>query len=383
MFLREARVAAALDHPNIVAVTDFGQHEGQDFLAMEYVHGADLNTVLENAACGNTMPLEVALNIVHGACTGLHYAHERRDGDGTLLELVHRDVSPSNVVISHYGAVKVTDFGIATATARTRATSAGTLKGKAGYMSPEQCKGLPIDRRSDVFALGILLYETTVLERLFWGENDYAVMNRIITVDIPRPSGRRCDYPPELEAITLRALAPDPGDRFPTAAALADALESIALRLGLRLSPRVVARWMRQTFGDVPYPTFAESEPPLLAPDGEPSSNRLAWWLAGAMACSVAVGVGFTLHARALEAQAPRPETGSTGVVVVPFTVPLAPAPPVPETVPAPEPRAQKAASRADVAARAAGAHRAPRRSKGRRHRADPVYDLDSVLPPQ
>ena len=264
MFLNEARLAASLDHPNLVGVMDFGEANGDYFLTMEYVHGADLNRLLGAAEAARRMPLEVALSIVCGICAGLHYAHDKAGSDGLPLRLVHRDVSPSNVLVSYEGSVKVTDFGIATATARTRATQAGTLKGKCGYMSPEQCKGDPVDRRSDVFALGIVLYETTLLRRAYAAENEYAVMNKIVTGAIEPPSQVRQSYPAELEAIVMRALALEPADRFPTAQALQQALEAFALRYRLRLSPLVVAEWMKKVLGPRPYPTFdsATTEPP-------------------------------------------------------------------------------------------------------------------------
>jgi serine/threonine protein kinase len=268
MFLNEARLAASLDHPNVVGVMDFGEAEGDYFLTMEYVHGADLNQLLGAAEQSRRMPLEVALSIACGICAGLHYAHEKPGPDGLPLRLVHRDVSPSNILISYEGAIKVTDFGIATATARTRSTQAGTLKGKCGYMSPEQCKGAPVDRRSDVFALGIVLYETTLLQRAFAAEHEYAVMNKIITGDIVRPSEVRPGFPPELESIIMRALALEPGDRFGTAQALQQALEAFALRFRLRLSPLVVTAWMKKVMGPRPYPTFQPSSeaPPASRP---------------------------------------------------------------------------------------------------------------------
>ncbi|MCH9683988.1 MAG: serine/threonine protein kinase [Deltaproteobacteria bacterium] len=255
MFLNEARLAATLDHPNVTQVMNIGVSHGEHFFTMEYLHGEDLRRVLEKAAPDGPLPLECAIEVVAAVARGLHHAHERHGPDGRPLGLVHRDVSPSNVLLTYEGGVKVVDFGIAKAGALTKQTTAGTLKGKIGYMSPEQCRGDPVDRRSDVFALGILLYETTTARRLFVAGSQYGVLNKIIEGRYAPPSAVTEDYPDELEAIVTRALATDPADRFETAEAMELALEDFAHCNHLRTSPRVLAQYLEGLLGHRPYPT--------------------------------------------------------------------------------------------------------------------------------
>jgi serine/threonine-protein kinase len=257
MFLDEARLAARLDHPNIVQVLDLGMADGEHYMAMEYVHGRDVRQLLSAATDRGGLPLGCALTIVAEACAGLHHAHELCDEHGRSLGVVHRDVSPSNFIVRYDGGVKVVDFGIAKAANRSSVTRTGALKGKAGYMSPEQCRGFHIDRRSDIFGLGILLFETTTCLRLFYGDNDFAVMNRIIDCDYEPPRALLPDYPAKLEAIVTRALAKDPADRYPTARALRLAIEDFAQAHGLRLSTADLATRMHEVFGEVPPPTVA------------------------------------------------------------------------------------------------------------------------------
>src|SRR5688572_29826451 len=172
MFLDEARLAATLQHANIAQVYDIGQTEHGLFFTMEFVRGADARELLKSAMrSGDDIPLDRALTIISGAAAGLHAAHEKRGVDGEPLGIVHRDVSPANVLVSFDGCVKVIDFGVAKATRQQSQTRVGTLKGKIAYMAPEQCLGEPVDRRCDVFALGIVLYELTCGQWLFEGEN--------------------------------------------------------------------------------------------------------------------------------------------------------------------------------------------------------------------
>ncbi|MBC8073500.1 MAG: serine/threonine protein kinase, partial [Deltaproteobacteria bacterium] len=251
MFLDEARLAATLDHPNIAAVLDFGEHDGEHFLTMEYVHGRHLLDVLR-AHAGRPLALPVALGIVSDVARALHHVHEQRGHDGRALGLVHRDVSPSNVLLSYEGAVKLADFGIAKAMELTSATRTGTFKGKLGYAAPEQCRGEPIDRRADVFALGILLYETTTGARAFSGPNEFAVLGRVARGDYVPPLELDPDYPAWLAPVIARALALDPGQRPATAAALADELDELAYATFERSSPTRVATMMRGSFGEAP-----------------------------------------------------------------------------------------------------------------------------------
>ncbi len=251
MFLDEARLAATLDHPNIATVLDFGEHDGEHFLTMEYVHGRHLLDVLR-AHGGKPLPLPVALGIVSDVARALHHVHEQRGHDGRPLGLVHRDVSPSNVLVSYEGAVKLTDFGIAKAMELTSATRTGTFKGKLGYAAPEQCRGEPTDRRADIFALGILLYETTTGARAFSGPNEFAVLGRVARGDYVPPLEVDPEYPAWLAPVIARALALDPAQRPPTAGALADELDELAYATFERGSPTRTAAMMHGNFGDPP-----------------------------------------------------------------------------------------------------------------------------------
>jgi serine/threonine protein kinase len=249
MFLNEARLAATLHHPNVAQVYDIGVEDGDYFFAMEYVHGEDLDRIASTShEHGVPLSLDAALTLVAGLCAGLHYAHEKMGPEGAPLQIVHRDVSPSNVLVSYDGAVKVVDFGIARGN-QGKPTTQGGLKGKITYMSPEQCRAdVVLDRRSDIYAIGTLLYELTVGRVPFTGETEYAVLNQIVNVDVPRPTVFVPTYPPALELILMRALARDPQHRYTTALELQGALEDFAHENRLRVSPLVLARLMGSLF---------------------------------------------------------------------------------------------------------------------------------------
>jgi serine/threonine-protein kinase len=258
MFLDEARLAASLNHQNVAQVFEVGEEAGIHFLAMEYVHGQDLRALLAKAGSeGTRVPLELALTVVAGAAAGLDHAHERRTSDGVPMGIVHRDVSPANIMIGYDGAVKLLDFGIAKATLRSVETQAGVIKGKFAYMAPEQCRGREVDRRSDVFSLGIILYEVTTQHRCFRADSDFETMNRIVAGDIVRPTRLVQGYPQALEAIVLKALAVDPNQRYQSAGLLLDAIESFAVAAQGSLSTMSLGRFMRDTFGDVQEPWLA------------------------------------------------------------------------------------------------------------------------------
>jgi len=250
LFLDEARLVATLEHPNIAQVYEIGSVSGSYFFVMEYVDGADLRRLIEAAlAKHQRISLPDAIYIITHVCAALHYAHEKRDLDGHPLQLVHRDVSPSNVLLSHDGAIKVCDFGIAKAHNReSENTKNGVLKGKFSYMSPEQCEGNPIDRRSDVFSIGILLYELTTLSKLFRGQSDYGLLQKIIEAPIPPPSTRVPGYSPALEQIVMKALAKSPADRYPTAQAMQLDLEEFAREHKLAMSSVRIAKLMSSLF---------------------------------------------------------------------------------------------------------------------------------------
>jgi serine/threonine protein kinase len=254
MFLDEARVAANLHHQHIVQVHDVGEAGGEYFIAMEYIHGEDVRMLLSTASKARAhVPLGYAIMIVSAAAAGLHYAHERRGPDKRSLGIVHRDISPSNILVGYDGSIKVVDFGIAKATMRPE-TRSGTLKGKASYMSPEQCKSDDIDRRSDVYSLGVVLYELATTTRLFRGENDYLVMDQIVNGRLSLPRVRRPDLPNELSAIIMRAIATDPERRYFTADELRVALDHFAAKAGLTASPSSLAAYMCKQFGERPEP---------------------------------------------------------------------------------------------------------------------------------
>jgi hypothetical protein len=225
MFLDEARIASLLDHPNVVRIIEVGRAENDYFLAMELVQGKPLGSLIRRSIDRNQLldPKLAALIIAHTAA-GLHHAHGVSDAEGHPLGLVHRDVSPKNILVSFEGGVKVIDFGIARAMGRISQTNTGGMKGTVGYMSPEQAKSEPVDRRADVFACGVVLWETLCGKRLFRKDNDLATMRALIYDPIPRPS-TVTKVPAMLEQITMKALNRDPEQRFQTGLELALALE--------------------------------------------------------------------------------------------------------------------------------------------------------------
>jgi eukaryotic-like serine/threonine-protein kinase len=250
MFLGEARLAASLHHPNIADVYDVGTSDGSLYFTMEFIHGEDARTVRSTARqAGTPIPLPIALAIVHGTASALHYAHEKTGPSGPL-GLVHRDVSASNILVSFDGAIKLVDFGIARATMRQSKTLTGTLKGKIPYMSPEQCRNRPLDRRSDLFSLGVVLFELTVGRRPFDGESDFAILDMIVNRGAPRPTTFDSSYPMELEAIVMRLLASEPDQRYQTGEELLHDLDAFMSARNAWASTNVVGRYMRSLFGD-------------------------------------------------------------------------------------------------------------------------------------
>jgi len=255
MFRAEARLAASLAHHNIVAVHDLGEDGQGLFLVMELLHGADVGALLR--AAPEPVPFPIVLAIIGDACAGLHHAHERRGLDGGSLGIVHRDISPQNLFVTFDGCTKLLDFGIAKAIDQIgdRATRTGTLRGKVPYMSPEQCRGEVLDRRSDVFSLGIVLWELVTGERLFGarGESDFEVFKQIAERDTPDPSERRADTPPALARVVAKALARARDARYPTIAAFHDDLEALAKGPAALLSiatPREVGAYVAARFPD-------------------------------------------------------------------------------------------------------------------------------------
>jgi serine/threonine protein kinase len=275
MFLDEARLAASLNHQNVAQVFEVGEDGGIHYLAMEYVHGQDLRALLAKAGSqGTRIPLELALTVVAGAAAGLNHAHERRAADGTPLGIVHRDVSPSNIMIGYDGSVKLLDFGIAKATSRSVETQSGIIKGKFAYMAPEQCRGRDVDRRSDVFSLGIILYEISTQHRCFRADSDFDTMHRIVTGDVVRPTRLVQNYPLELEAIVMKALAVDAVHRYQSAGLLLEALEAFAVANRFSLSTMGLGRFMRDMFGEITEPWLGA--PQNAAAPGVPKESTIS-----------------------------------------------------------------------------------------------------------
>ncbi|HET6344683.1 MAG TPA: serine/threonine-protein kinase, partial [Myxococcota bacterium] len=233
MFIDEAVVAARLSHPNIVQVYDFGNVAGSYYIAMEYIEGVDLHGVLRQSQERDRplTPAEVAA-IGEGIARGLSYTHNLSDDAGTPLGIVHRDVSPHNVMLSLTGDPKVMDFGIAKAAARATRTATGTIKGKLAYMAPEQAMGRSADKRSDQFSLGIALWECLSGERLFVSDTEVSLIQRVIACEVPPLRSLRPEVPEALEKIVMRALAKDPAERYPDLADMQAELKAFRYALG-------------------------------------------------------------------------------------------------------------------------------------------------------
>ena len=230
MFIDEARIAMHLHHRNIVQVFDLDQLHDTYFIAMEFVHGVNVYDLYEAIAAKNRwVDVSLALYIVAEVCKGLHFAHTRVGPDGRPMNIVHRDISPQNVLLSFEGEVKITDFGIATAAERLHQTAAGIVKGKYAYMAPERLEDQKVDGRVDVFAAGVLLYELLVGENPFAGGSAVETIEAVIGREVEPPSAKGVGVGPKLDDIVLRALAKDPAERYPTAQAFADDLTEFAM----------------------------------------------------------------------------------------------------------------------------------------------------------
>jgi len=249
MFLDEAALAARLNHPNIVQIFDVGR-EGQNYyLAMEYICGCDMQLLVrKNRKLERKVPLALAVRIIADACAGLHFAHEMSGADGEPLDIVHRDVSPQNVLISFDGAVKIADFGIAKAQSQLFKTRSGVLKGKYSYMSPEQAKGGELDRRSDIFSLGILLYELTTGARLYKESSELMTLKSIVEGKVVPPRELDPEFPEALEKILLHALHKEPAERYQDARELQGDLERFLVEEGLAGHHLALASHMEEVF---------------------------------------------------------------------------------------------------------------------------------------
>ena len=251
MFLGEAKLAAQLTHSNIVQIYDLGRIQDSYFIAMEYVAGRDMSALMPKTTERNIpFPFEYALKIASQVCEGLHYAHSLTDQYGNPLHIVHRDVSPENIRISWTGAVKILDFGIAKAVTQVHETKAGEIKGKLSYMSPEQVLGKEIDARSDVFALGCVLYEALTGQKLHTGSNDLDVMNKIVESHVYPPRYFRDDIPEGAEAIIMKALEKDRRKRFQTARDMQMAIDDFLSEHEFSPSNVHLANFLKQQFED-------------------------------------------------------------------------------------------------------------------------------------
>ncbi len=246
MFIREGKLAILLKHRSIVETFDVGRAEGRYFIAMEYIGGKDLTQVLRRCQEANQrIPVPHAMHIAAGICRGLGHAHRLEGDDGRPLNIVNRDVSPSNVRLSYGGDVKLLDFGIAQALMKFT-SEIGVLKGKFSYMSPEQIRGMPVDARTDIFSAGIILHEMLTTEKLFRGDTEFALMEKVRKAEVPPPSKFNRRVPPELDAIVQRALARDVQDRYQTAEAFAEDLQN--LLVGYRFDARELQELLRGLF---------------------------------------------------------------------------------------------------------------------------------------
>lgn len=251
MFLDEARIAARLNHANVIQVFELGQIDGRYFIAMEYLDGESLGAVLATCLTRHVpLPSDLAAGIVMQAAEGLHHAHTRCAADGSSLHIIHRDVSPQNVIVLYEGGVKVVDFGVAKASTSQTKTRTGMTKGKAAYMAPEQIRGEPMDGRADVFSLGIVLWECLTGRRLFRGGNDVQVMVGISEHDAPSVQSVNPDVPSRLDRITRRALEREPALRYPDAATMRHDLASYLREVGAEADTAAIGRFMQRLFAD-------------------------------------------------------------------------------------------------------------------------------------
>ncbi len=246
MFHREGKLAMLLDNRCIVNTVEVGQHDGRHYITMEYIGGRDLTQVLRRCQeSQQRIPVPHAVYIAARIAEGLHFAHNLIGPDGRPLNIVNRDVSPSNVRLSYDGGVKLLDFGIAQALMKFT-SEIGILKGKFSYMSPEQIRGMPLDARTDVFSAGIILHEMLTTEKLFRGDTEFALMEKVRKAEVAPPSNFNRRVTPELDAISLKALARDVADRYQSASQLAADLDSLIA--GYRFDPKELRQFVRQLF---------------------------------------------------------------------------------------------------------------------------------------
>jgi eukaryotic-like serine/threonine-protein kinase len=251
MFVREALMAADFRHPRLCQVYDVGEAAGLYYICMEFVDGVDLTRIVRQANKSRSpVPMRIALKIARDLTAGLQYVHTAKAANGTSMHIVHRDVTPQNIMVGFDGHVKLVDFGVAK-TSLAEELKRATLKGKGPYMAPEQWRGADVDGRADIFALGIVLYEMTVGKRLFKRGDPGRVRRAILSGEVTPPGELRVDYPPSLEKVVLKALSPDPADRYQTAAQMGEDLTHLMVGQGLDASTEETATYMCKLFAGV------------------------------------------------------------------------------------------------------------------------------------
>ncbi len=320
MFLDEARLAARLDHPQIVRIYELGAHQNSYFMSMEYLPGEDLTHLGQLAlAAGQPVDPDLAAYVVERAAEALHFAHELTDPDGRPLGLVHRDVTPSNILVTYNGHVKVVDFGIAKAATNTFETEVGMIKGKMGYLAPEQfTDGMTIDRTCDIFGLGIVLWELLSGENLFRRESQAATLMAVREGVVPSLRDLRPEIDPQLEAIVFKALQRDPAQRFQTANEMQEALEHYTRHRSFRPSDRDLARWVEglggekratlkrniargtnvsESFSELRRIGMAQTQGVVRPPSTASAGKPRALWQVGVFALGGAALIGATVFA--------------------------------------------------------------------------------------
>jgi serine/threonine protein kinase len=266
MFIDEAKMVACLTHPNIVQISDLGRLEGAYYIAMDYVHGRDLRSILRRSRDrGLRLPLDLSIFVVGRVCSALEYAHRKKDERGRPLQIVHRDISPQNILISFEGDVKLADFGIAKAASKAHTTDRGALRGKLLYMSPEQASGKPVDLRSDIFSLGIVFYEMVTEQKPFMGTSEMSILETVRECRVAPPTSLNPRIPSSLEKVVMKALERDPDQRYQDGAEMQRDLDRI-LRERQAPTANELARFMELLFEPYERGRPPADEPPWSEP---------------------------------------------------------------------------------------------------------------------
>jgi serine/threonine-protein kinase len=371
MLLDEARLAARIRHPNVVPMLDVVSVESPTgdelFLVMEYVHGESLARLAKLSRLrGENVPIEIAASVVSHALHGLHAAHEAKSERGTPLDIVHRDVSPQNILVGVDGIGRVLDFGIAKATSRLQVTLEGQLKGKLAYMAPEQLEPHDVDRRVDIWAASVVLWELLTGRRLFHGDHPARVMKSVLSLDIERPSAIAADIPRDLDDLVMRGLSRDPAGRFATAREMAVALE----RTGVVATQATIGAWVERIAADSlatradtiaeiegtantgpaiqlrEASTFSATESP--ASEAPPPRSRRAYLAAGAIALLIAGGLFVATRA---PSEAPAKAAPVTSAFEVPSPPPASTSIVAPSPAPSPSIAQPTASAKPKIAA--------------------------------